>query len=45
MPLGDHNITIVFDPKYEAPFIQYQNISIDDFLAPLILGIVDMNER
>ncbi len=45
MPLGDQTINVTFAPKYEAPFIQYQNLSIQDILAPQIIGIVDLSER
>ena len=45
MPLGDQQINVTFAPKYEAPFIQYQNVSLEDHLSPLIVGIVDLNER
>ncbi|MHA1221013.1 MAG: hypothetical protein ACTSQB_04700 [Candidatus Heimdallarchaeota archaeon] len=45
MPLGEHNVTVIFKAKYDAPIEMYQTIEIDDIVAPQILGLVDMGAR
>ncbi len=45
MPLGFQQLNVTFAPKYETPFVKYQNVTISDDLAPEIIGIVDLNER
>ncbi|MHA1211315.1 MAG: hypothetical protein ACTSSH_02530, partial [Candidatus Heimdallarchaeota archaeon] len=45
MPLGDHVITIFFEPKYEDNVTIEHDITIDDIVSPTIFGFVDVLER
>ncbi|MHA1213273.1 MAG: hypothetical protein ACTSSH_12555, partial [Candidatus Heimdallarchaeota archaeon] len=45
MPLGDHQILVDFQPKYDDHINLVQNITISDNEAPRILGVVDIGER
>ena len=45
MPLGDMEIFVYMDPKYEDVTVLNHTLSIDDIKAPQIGGIVDIAER
>ena len=45
MPLGDMEIFVYMDPKYEDITVLNHTLSIDDIKPPQIGGIVDIEER
>jgi hypothetical protein len=45
MPLGDHTVTVTFDPLYEDPLTETFNFTVVDEEAPSIEGMVDVASR
>jgi hypothetical protein len=45
LPLGELNITVTIDPLYEDPITLWQVVDVQDNIAPVISGIVDLNFR